>query len=164
MLKRTNKLQPQDNKALPEGKKAQPEDKEAGYSLLEILVVLAIIGTLMAFVAPRLLGNVDKAQVTAARAQAKTLRLALDSYRLDTGRYPTGDEGLSALTSPPPNDNGSWYGPYMEGDIPLDPWKNAYVYQPPIAQENGRLSTPYVISYGADGTVGGSGNNADISS
>ncbi len=141
-----------------------PQDKEAGYSLLEILVVLAIIGTLMAFVAPRLLGNVDKAQVTAAKAQAKTLRLALDSYRLDTGRYPSGDEGLAVLVTPPPNDNGSWYGPYMEGDIPLDPWKNPYVYQPPIPLENGRMSTPAVISYGADGAVGGSGNNADISS
>ena len=140
------------------------QDKEAGYSLLEILVVLAIIGTLMGLVAPRLLGNVDKAQVTAAKAQAQTLRLALDSFKLDTGRYPTGEEGLSVLVSPPANDNGSWYGPYMEGEIPLDPWNNAYVYQPPIAQENGRMSTPYVISYGADGTVGGSGNNADISS
>ena len=150
MLKRADKL--------------KAEDKEAGYSLLEILVVLAIIGTLMAFVAPRLLGNVDKAQVTAAKAQAKTLRLALDSFRLDTGRYQTGDEGLAVLVTPPPNDNGSWYGPYMEGDIPLDPWKNVYIYQPPIALENGRMSTPSVISYGADGTVGGSGNNADISS
>ena len=140
------------------------QDKEAGYSLLEILVVLAIIGTLMGLVAPRLLGNVDKAQVTAAQAQAKTLRLALDSFKLDTGRYPSGEEGLAVLVSPPAGDNGSWFGPYMEGEIPLDPWKNAYVYQPPIAQENGRMSTPYVISYGADGTVGGSGNNADISS
>jgi len=155
MRKSHNDFQAQDKEA---------QDKEAGYSLLEILVVLAIIGTLMGLVAPRLLGNVDKAQVTAAQAQAKTLRLALDSFKLDTGRYPTGEEGLAVLVSPPANDNGSWYGPYMEGDIPLDPWKNAYVYQPPIAQENGRMSTPYVISYGADGTVGGSGNNADISS
>ncbi len=145
-------------------KNKRTQDREAGYSLLEILVVLAIIGTLMGLVAPRLLGNVDKAQVTAAKAQAQTLRLALDSFKLDTGRYPTGEEGLSVLVSPPANDNGSWYGPYMEGEIPLDPWNNAYVYQPPIAQENGRMSIPYIISYGADGTVGGSGNNADISS
>lgn len=155
MLKRENATKPH-NKNL--------NDKEAGYSLLEILVVLAIIGTLMAFVAPRLLGNVDKAQVTAAKAQAKTLRLALDSFRLDTGRYPTGDQGLAVLVTPPQNDNGSWYGPYMEGNIPLDPWKNVYIYQPPISLENGRMSTPAVISYGADGLVGGNGNNADISS
>ncbi len=137
---------------------------EEGYTLLELLVVLAIIGTLIGLVAPRLIGQVNKSQVIAAESQAKTLRLALDSFRLDTGRYPSAQEGLSVLSTPPVNDNGSWYGPYLEKDVPNDPWDNAYIYQPPIAMENGRMSSPVVISYGADGLVGGSGNNADISS
>ncbi len=137
---------------------------DAGYTLLELLVVLAIIGTLIGLVAPRLIGQVNKSQVIAAQSQAKTLRLALDSFRLDTGRYPSAQEGLSVLSTPPVNDNGSWYGPYMEKAVPQDPWGNAYIYQPPIAGENGRMISPVVISYGADGVVGGSGNNADISS
>ena len=137
---------------------------EAGYTLLELLVVLAIIGTLIGLVAPRLIGQVDKSQVIAAQSQARTLRLALDSFRLDTGRYPSAQEGLAVLSTPPANDNGSWFGPYLEGALPNDPWKKPYIYQPPIAMENGRMSSPVVISYGADGVVGGSGNNADISS
>jgi len=138
--------------------------KEAGYSLIEILVVLAIIGTLMTLVAPRLMGNVDTAKKTAAQAQSRTLRLALDSYMLDVGRYPTAQEGLAVLSTPPAGDNGSWAGPYLERALPLDPWQNAYVYQPPTTLENGRQTIPVVLSYGADGAPGGSGNNADISS
>jgi len=91
-------------------------DYEAGYSLLEILVVLAIIGILMGLVAPRLLGNVDKSKIIAAKAQARSIKLALDSYKVDTGRYPTETEGLSVLITPPANDDGSWFGPYMDGD------------------------------------------------
>ena len=143
--------------------KANGKNKhDGGYSLLEILVVLAIIGTLMTLVAPRLIGQVDKSKQIAAKSQAKTLRLALDSFKLDTGRYPSAQEGLTVLSAPPANDNGSWFGPYLEGDVPLDPWNNAYIYQPPIAQENGRLTPPVVISYGADAVPGGSGLNEDI--
>lgn len=148
----------------PKNETSKQNTKEAGYSLLEILVVLAIIGILMTLVAPRLIGQVDKSKTIAAQSQAKTLRLALDSYKLDTGRYPTGQEGLTVLSVPPANDNGSWFGPYLEGDIPLDPWQNPYIYQPPISQENGRLSPPVVISYGADAAPGGTGLNADITS
>ena len=146
--------------------KKQPQNraKDAGYSLLEILVVLAIIATLAAVVAPRLFSNVNKAQQVAAQAQVKTLRLALDTFALDTGRYPTGQEGMAVLFNPPAGDTGQWAGPYMEGTMPLDPWDNAYLYQPPIIADNGRQTVPLVISYGADGAPGGEGLNADISS
>lgn len=139
-------------------------ENEQGYSLLEILVVLAIIGTLMTLVAPRLMGNVDKSKTIAARAQAKTLRLALDSYKLDTGRYPNQSEGLTVLAVAPQNDDGSWYGPYLDGDLPKDPWGFEFIYEEPKVADNGRASSPKVISLGADNAPGGSGVNADISS
>lgn len=148
----------------PRKKLRNKDDAEAGYSLLEILVVLAIIGTLVAVVGPNLLGKADDAKGVAAKAQAKTLRLAIDSFALDTGRYPTPQEGLAVLTNPPANDNGLWAGPYMDGEVPLDPWKNAFVYVPPVMMENGRQTIPKIISYGADGVAGGVGNNADITS
>ena len=142
----------------------EKQDNEAGYSLLEILVVLAIIATLMGLVAPRLLGNVDKSKVIAAKAQVKNLRLALDSFKVDNGRYPTATEGLSVLITAPVNDDGSWFGPYMDGELPLDPWKAAFVYEPPRQNENGRTESPRVISLGADNQPGGTGLNADIAS
>lgn len=140
------------------------DDREAGYSLLEILVVLAIIGTLISVVGPNLLNKADDAKKVAAKSQAKTLRLALDSFALDTGRYPTAQEGLAVLVNPPAGDNGLWAGPYLDGNLPLDPWKNAFIYQPSVVLDNGRQSIPKVISLGADGAAGGVGNNADISS
>ena len=144
--------------------KQRKPDPEAGYSLLEILVVLAIIGTLMGLVAPRLLGNVDKSKVVAAKAQTKNLRLALDSFKLDTGRYPTTAEGLSVLVLAPANDSGSWYGPYLDGELPRDPWDADFIYQAPQQGENGRTTSPQVISLGADRSPGGTGLNADIQS
>lgn len=141
--------------------KSDKTPKDAGYSLLEILVVLAIIGTLMALVAPRLLGNVDKSKVIAAKAQAKTLRLALDSFRLDMGRYPDNTEGLSVLVIAPANGSENWFGPYLEGDVPPDPWGNTFVYEAPVQSD--RSTSPKVLSLGGDNKVGGSGLNADIS-
>lgn len=139
--------------------------RDEGYSLLEILVVLAIIGTLMTLVAPRLMGNVDKSNVIAAKAQTRTLRLALDSYSLDMGSYPTANEGLNALITPPQGQEARWFGPYLDDEaIPIDPWNNPFIYQPPEMQANGRLSSPRVISLGADRQVGGDGLNEDISS
>lgn len=134
-----------------------------GYSLLEILVVLAIIATLATLVAPRLFSQVDKSRVTAAKAQAQTLRLALDAYSLDTGRYPAQNEGLDALMEPP-SDTRNWFGPYLDGAMPVDPWGNAYVYVEPQLDPSGRALSPEVISLGADGQPGGSGDGADISS
>jgi len=143
-------------------KKAIKTSRDSGYSLLEILVVLAIIGTLMALVAPRLLGNVDKSKVIAAKAQAKSLRLALDSFRLDMGRYPNDSEGLSVLVTAPSDGDVNWFGPYLEGDeVPADPWGNPFVYQAPEVSD--RTRSPKVLSLGGDNKIGGSGLNADIS-
>jgi len=148
-----------------EVKKSSPrQSHESGYSLLEILIVLAIMGTLAAVVAPRLMGQVNKSQAVAAKAQVESLRLAADSFALDTGRYPSAEEGLQALYTKPVNGNGQWAGPYMEGTMPKDPWGNAYIYQPPTISENGSFSIPYILSYGADGVAGGSGLNSDITS
>ena len=145
--------------------KSCEKNGEAGYSLLEILIVLAIMGLLATMVAPRLFSNLDKSKVTAAKAQAKSLRLALDSYKLDTGSYPTTSEGLIVLINAPSNNTGTWYGPYLEGNIlPLDPWKNEFVYEAPKLDSNGRELSPHVISLGADKTPGGTGLNADVSS
>ena len=140
------------------------DPKDAGYSLLEILVVLAIMALLITLVAPRLLGRVDQAQVTTATAQAKSLKLALDSYRLDNGRYPTEEEGLAALMVAPDSAT-SWFGPYMDGDtLPVDPWGNAYIYTPPARTADGRNTSVRVVSLGSDGAPGGAGDAADISS
>lgn len=138
---------------------------EAGYSLLEILIVLAIMGLLATMVAPRLFTQLDKSKVTAAKAQAKSLRLALDAYKLDTGNYPKASEGLSVLVKAPQSNNGTWYGPYLDGDaLPMDPWNHPFVYEAPKLDGNGRELSPHVISLGADNTPGGTGNNADVSS
>ena len=145
-------------------KHADKANSESGYSLLEILVVLAIIATLMTLVAPRLMGNLDKSKKIAAKAQAKTLRLALDSYKLDTGRYPSVNEGLAVLINPPTGTSTNWFGPYLDGDLPNDPWNNAFIYEPPQTDQNGRTTSPKVISLGADNAVGGVGNDEDISS
>ena len=139
--------------------------KEDGYSLLEILVVLAIIGMLATLVAPRLFAQLDRGKITATEAQARNLQTALDAFRLDVGRYPTEQEGLASLLNAPQELDGRWQGPYMEGgEIPRDQWANDFVYHPPLLDANGRPLRPKIISYGADGVEGGSGNDADIGS
>lgn len=132
----------------------------AGFTLLEMLVVITIIGLLAAFVGPRLFSNVDKASVTAAGAQVKMLRGAVENFRLDVGRYPTPQEGLAVLAKAPtdPALATRWRGPYLDGDVPLDPWKNPYQYGQPGA--NGQPFALY--SFGKDGKAGGEGDNADI--
>lgn len=130
----------------------------AGFTLVELLVVMVIIGLLATLVGPRLLGHKEKAEVGAARAQIEMLGTALDTFRLDVGRYPTTEEGLDALQRKPANAD-RWDGPYLKKDAPLDPWKRPYMYRSP--GEHG----PYdLLSYGADGTPGGEGNNRDINS
>lgn len=145
--------------------KNQKPSRESGYSLLEILIVLAIMGLLATMVAPRLFANLDKSKVTAAKAQAKSLRLALDAYKLDTGSYPNTTQGLSVLMKAPQGNNGQWYGPYLDGDaVPNDPWNHPFVYEAPLLDGNGRELSPHVISLGADNAPGGTGLNADVSS
>jgi general secretion pathway protein G len=128
-----------------------------GFTLLELLVVVVIIGVLAGFVAPRYFGQVGKSEVNVAKAQIDALEKALDQYRLDVGRYPTKELGLKALVERPPNEP-KWNGPYLRKDVPLDPWGKPYVYQIP-----GEKAEIELLSYGKDGQPGGSAEAADIS-
>ena len=130
--------------------------KVAGFTLLELLVVVVIIGLLAGFVAPRYFGQVGKSEVNVAKAQLDALEKALDQFRLDTGGYPNAEVGLKALVERPTNVP-KWNGPYLRKAIPLDPWGKPYVYRVP--GEKGDFD---LISYGKDGQPGGSGENADI--
>jgi general secretion pathway protein G len=132
---------------------------EAGITLIEMLVVMTIIALFAALVAPSMLRHGDTARVTAARAQIHNFMTALGAYKLDTGTYPTTDQGLAALRVKPP-DVGQWSGPYMPQDIPKDPWGHDYGYRYP--GEHG--DEPDVVSLGGDGQAGGDGLNADITS
>jgi general secretion pathway protein G len=127
-----------------------------GFTLLELLVVVAIIGLLAGFVAPRYFGQVGKSEVNVAKAQLDALEKALDQYRLDTGNYPSAELGLKALVERPPGE-AKWNGPYLRKSIPLDPWGRAYLYR--IPGEKGDFD---LVSFGKDGQPGGSGENADI--
>jgi general secretion pathway protein G len=129
-----------------------------GFTLLELLVVMVIIGMLAAFVGPRYFGQVGKSQSKAALAQIKALEQALDQMRLDIGRYPTTEEGLAALDAPPVPDP-SWAGPYLKKAVPNDPWGRAFVYVHP-----GSHGEYDLMSYGKDGRPGGTGDNADVTS
>jgi general secretion pathway protein G len=130
---------------------------ERGITLIEMLVVVTIIALFAALVAPRMMGQADKAKRTQARAQIESFMTALGAYKLDTGTYPTTDQGLNALRVKPDNQP-QWAGPYLPKDIPLDPWGRAYLYKYP--GEHG--DEPDILSLGADGQPGGEGNNADI--
>ena len=127
-----------------------------GFTLLELLVVMVIIGLLAAFVAPRYFAQVGKSQTKAAKAQITSLEQALDTLRLDVGRYPTTEEGLKALNVAPPGMTG-WGGPYLKKDAPNDPWGRPFVYVSPGTHAELDLS-----SLGKDGKPGGTGDNADI--
>ena len=130
---------------------------QAGFTLIELLVVMAILGMLVALVAPALLGQEEKQKPKAARIQMADFGTALDMFKLEVGRYPNSQEGLQALRERPAGLS-RWAGPYLKKDIPPDPWGNPYVYRSPGEQG------PYdLVSYGADGTTGGADLNADIS-
>jgi general secretion pathway protein G len=122
-----------------------------------MMVVVVIIALFAALVLPRMMGQADKARKTAARAQINAYLTALGSYKLDTGNYPTTEQGLQALRNKPENING-WQGPYTDKEIDNDPWGHPYLYHFP--GEHG--DEPDLISYGADGQPGGDGINADI--
>ena len=132
---------------------------QAGVTLIEMLVVVTIIALFAALVGPSLFKQGDKARVTATHAQINAFMTAIGAYKLDTGQFPTTEQGLQALRVRP-NDMPQWNGPYMPKDIPVDPWSRPYVYKFP--GEHG--DEPDIISYGADGQPGGEGTNADIAS
>jgi len=132
---------------------------ERGFTLVEILVVITIIALLMALVGPRVLNYLSESKVKTARIQIQSFATALDLFYLDTGRYPTSAEGLTALVQ---HGSGvaSWNGPYLRGgNVPNDPWGKPYVYRSP--GEHGAYD---LVSFGADGQEGGTGLAADITS
>jgi general secretion pathway protein G len=132
----------------------------AGFTLLEMLVVLVIIGLLVSLVGPRLFTKVDYAKVQTAQAQIKLLRGAVETMRMDINIYPSAEQGLRLLTDQPtdPALRARWRGPYLEGAVPLDPWGNPYQYSPPEA-----TGQPFrLYSFGGDGKPGGTGTDADI--
>jgi len=137
--------------------------RESGFTLLELLVVLAIIATLVAVVAPSIFRNVGDAKADAAKSQLEIFGLALDAYRIDNDAYPTTAQGLEALWSKPAITDvpRNWRGPYLRKDVPLDPWGRAYVYVAP-GLENPAGYDLYTL--GRDGKAGGSDEDADITS
>ena len=130
--------------------------RSLGFTLLELLVVMVIIGMLAAYVGPRFFAQIGKSEVKATRAQIDALEKALDQYRLDTGRYPTSEQGLAALMAQPAGVT-RWSGPYLKKAVPNDPWGNPYVYRQP--GEHGEID---LMSYGKDGQPGGTGEAEDI--
>lgn len=129
-----------------------------GFTLLELLVVLVIIGLLAGYVAPRYFGQVGKSEVKVTRAQIESFDKALAQYRLDVGRFPSTEQGLTALSVKPANEP-KWQGPYLAKSVPLDPWGKLYQYKSP--GEHGEYD---LWSFGKDGQPGGSGEDADITS
>lgn len=130
---------------------------QQGFTLLELLVVLVIIGLLAGYVGPKYFAQIGKSETKVARAQIDALEKALDQYRIDTGHYPTVDLGLAALNTKPANEL-QWDGPYLKKQVPLDPWGKAYIYHQP--GEHGDVD---LFSYGKDGIIGGTGENTDVS-
>ena len=127
-----------------------------GFTLLELLVVMVIIGLLASFVGPRYFSQIGKSEVKSAKAQLDALEKALDQYRLDLGKYPSTEQGLVALVSRPANE-AKWDGPYLKKTVPPDPWGNQYTYKFP-----GEHSEFDLWSFGRDGQPGGAGENEDI--
>jgi general secretion pathway protein G len=133
-------------------------ESQAGFTLVEMLVVITIIGLIMGLIGPRVLNYLSESKVKAARIQLQSFVTALDLFYLDAGRYPSSAEGLGALVRQTPG-VAAWNGPYLKGgNVPNDPWNHGYIYRSP--GEHG----PYdIVSYGSDGQEGGSGVAADIS-
>lgn len=132
------------------------KDRQAGFTLIELLVVVIIIGLLASLVAPKFFGKLAASKEKTAKAQIELLGEALDSFRLDNGRYPTTEEGLNALRHKPAGLD-TWNGPYLPRAVPKDPWGHEYVYKCP--GEHGDYD---LESYGRDGQPGGEGEDADI--
>ncbi len=129
-----------------------------GFTLLELLVVMVIIGLLAGYVGPRFFGQIGKSEVKVARAQLDALQKALDQYRIDAGHYPSSEQGLPALREKPV-DEARWAGPYLSKAVPKDPWGHDYQYRSP--GEHGEYD---LLSFGHDGRPGGDGEDADLTS
>lgn len=132
-----------------------------GFTLLELVVVIIVLGLLAAIVAPQILGRVSDARTTAAETQVSLFGTALDNYRLDNGSYPTTEQGLAALREKPTRAPipTNWRGPYMRKDVPLDPWGKPYIYRSP----GERNASGYdLMSLGRDGKPGGEGEDKDV--
>jgi general secretion pathway protein G len=134
--------------------------KQGGFTLLELLVVVVIIGLLASYVGPKYFGQIGKSKTQTAKAQIEAFDQALEQYRIDVGHYPTTAQGLAALLVGP-NGEGLWHGPYLKKAIPPDPWGNAYVYTSPGSDPTHEFE---IISYGKDGKAGGSDEDADVTS
>jgi general secretion pathway protein G len=130
--------------------------RTGGFTLLELLVVMVIIGLLAGYVGPRYFSQIGKSEQKAARAQIDALEKALEQYRIDVGQYPTVEQGLAALNQAPPGVP-RWAGPYLKRAVPPDPWGRAYVYRQP-----GRHGDIDLYSLGRDGAEGGTGDDADV--
>ena len=130
--------------------------KEQGFTLIEVLIVMVILGLLAALVGPKMFGKVGKSRQKAAKAQIALFETALDTYRLDLGKYPTTEQELQALREKPDGAE-KWDGPYLSKAIPLDPWGNPYVYESP--SDHGDFA---IISLGADGAPEGEKEDKDI--
>ena len=132
--------------------------RRRGFTLLELLVVMVIIGLLAGYVGPKFFGQIGKSEVKAARAQIDALTKSLDQYRLDVGHYPSTEQGLAVLNNKPA-DEPKWAGPYLAKALPKDPWGNDYQYRSP--GEHGEYD---LLSFGRDGRPGGEGEDADLTS
>ena len=137
-------------------KRKPPSHGSRGFTLLELLVVMVIIGLLAGYVGPKFFGQIGKSEVKVTRAQIDGLQKSLDQYRLDVGRYPSTEQGLTVLVTKP-GDEPRWAGPYLSKALPKDPWKNDYQYRSP--GEHGEYD---LLSYGRDGRPGGEGEDADL--
>lgn len=136
----------------------RPPIPRRGFTLLELMIVVAIIALLVGVVAPRYFGQLEKSERSTAKTQLHAFARAMDNFRVDTGKYPTQNEGLGALTTRP-NANQKWNGPYLQGSVPKDPWGNDYGYE----VRRDRNKTIHLIrSKGADGRLGGEGADEDV--
>jgi general secretion pathway protein G len=136
--------------------RARSGQQPRGFTLLELLVVLVVLGLLVSIVGPKYFSQLGKSEAKAAQAQIASIAKALDMYRLEVGRYPLTEQGLAALSTSPANEP-KWHGPYLQKAVPPDPWGHPYVYKSP--GEHGDFD---LQSYGKDGTPGGTDENADI--
>lgn len=136
--------------------KVEARRRQRGFTLIELMIVIVIIGLLAGLVGPRLFGYLTQAKQKSAKAQIELFGTALDAFRLDVGRYPTTEEGLKALREKPANLE-AWKGPYLPKEIPMDPWGRPYLYKSP--GDHGEYD---LFSYGLDGVEGGEGENEDV--